>query len=141
MKKRHGSDPKKNHRSKRPLKAALVTAAAVVGSLAAGSGASAEDKGPALGELKTLRKAPVQKQLTTPRQLKASKPQESKVQLEGTFLDVQRQARATRGTDPMKSKILQAAVDAARARPDFNENASFSLHFALWSHDATEQLR
>ncbi|GEM_PF-4413091 len=141
MNKRQGSDPKKNPRSKRHMKVALVTGAAVLGSFAVGTGASAEEALKNEGESRTLQQVPVQKQLTTPRQLKASKPQASRLRLKGTMADARRMAQTTRGTDPMKSKILQAAVDAAKIRPGFNENANFSLSFALITDKVAEQSR
>lgn len=141
MNKRQGSDPKKNPRSKRHMKVALVTGAAVLGSFAVGTGASAEKALQNEGESRTLQQVPVQKQLTTPRQLKASKPQASKLRLKGTMADARRMAQTTRGTDPMKSKILQAAVDAANIRPGLNENASFSLSFSLITDKVAEQSR
>ena len=48
-----------------------------------------------------------------------------------TVADAEHQAQQLKATDPQKSRILESAIAAAKARPGFKPNSAFSISFKL----------
>jgi hypothetical protein len=65
-------------------------------------------------------------------------PVASNLRMKTSWASAQAEAAKLRASDPVKSSILQAAINSARQRPGFNDKASYSLSFKL-SWDVASQ--